>query len=174
VTASGYDEEADLRVRAAAAVHQLVERRETLAVAESLTGGLLAGTIVEIAGVSAAFRGGLVLYATDLKASLGGVPADLLTERGPVDPDVALAMADGARAACGADWAAATTGVAGPEPQGGKPVGRVYVAVVGPGTREVRQLDLPGGRAVVRDGAIGSALDLLTERLRATRPDRVR
>ena len=74
---------------AAAAVHLLVERGETLAVAESLTGGALAGVLVDIAGVSKVFRGGLVLYATELKASLGGVPARLLEERGPVDPDVA-------------------------------------------------------------------------------------
>ena len=80
-------------------MHRLVERGETLAMAESLTGGLLAATIVEIAGVSAVFRGGLVVYATDLKAPLAGVPEDLLAERGPVDPDVAVALADGAPAA---------------------------------------------------------------------------
>jgi nicotinamide-nucleotide amidase len=153
--------------RAAAAVHLLVERGQTLAVAESLTGGLLAAAIVEIAGVSAVFRGGLVVYATDLKASLGGVPAELLDARGPVDPDVARALAEGTRRRCGTDWGVATTGVAGPEPQGGQPVGRVYVAVAGPGRSDVRQLDLPGNRAEVRDGAVGAALDLLTEQIRA-------
>jgi nicotinamide-nucleotide amidase len=158
-------------VRAAAAVHLLADRGETLALAESLTGGLLAGTIVEIAGISAVFRGGLVVYATDLKASLGGVPRDLLDARGPVDPDVALALAGGVRQRCGADWGVATTGVAGPEPQAGQPVGRVYVAVVGPGTAEVRRLDLDGNRAAVRDGSVAAALDLLTAQLRgAPRP----
>jgi nicotinamide-nucleotide amidase len=152
---------------AAAAVHLLVERGETLAVAESLTGGLLAATIVDIAGVSAAFRGGLVVYATDLKASLAGVPPDLLDARGPVDPDVALALAAGARRRCGADWGLATTGVAGPQPQGGQPVGRVYVAVAGPDTDEVRRLDIEGNREAVRDGAVTQALDLLATRLRA-------
>lgn len=153
-------------VRAAAAVHLLVERGETLAVAESLTGGLLAATIVEIAGVSAVFRGGLVVYATDLKAALAGVPADLLDERGPVDPDVAVALAEGVRERCGAVWGVATTGVAGPEPQGGKPVGTVYVAVAGPSGVAVEHLDLDGDRAAVRDGAVGAALDLLIRRLR--------
>lgn len=157
-------------VRAAAAVHLLVERGETLAVAESLTGGALAATIVEIAGVSAVFRGGLVLYATDLKASLGGVPEGLLVERGPVDPDVATAMARGVRRACRADWGLATTGVAGPEPQGGQPVGTVYVAVAGPGGDQVRRLALDGDRASVRDGSVTAALELLTERIRAASP----
>ena len=101
---------------------------ETLAVAESLTGGLLAATLVDVPGASQVFRGGLVVYATDLKATLAGVPAELLDERGPVDPDVAVALADGARERCGADWGLATTGVAGPDPQDGMAVGTVYVA----------------------------------------------
>jgi nicotinamide-nucleotide amidase len=153
--------------RAAAAVHLLADRGETLAVAESLTGGLLSATIVEIAGVSAVFRGGLVAYATELKASLGGVPADLLAERGPVDPDVATAMARGVRERCGATWGVATTGVAGPEPQDGEPVGTVYVAVAGPERADVRHLRLDGNRQAVRDGTVAAALELLTQHLRA-------
>ncbi len=152
-------------------VRVLIERRETLAVVESLTGGLLAATFVEISGVSAVFRGGLVVYATDLKASLAGVPPDLLAARGAVDPDVAVAMAEGGRARCGADWALATTGVAGPDPQEGKPVGLVFVAVAGPGGAAVRRLSVPGDRAVVRAGAVTAVLDLFAEKLRtATRP----
>ena len=158
----------DLGVAAAAAVHTLVDRRETLAVAESLTGGLLAATIVEIAGVSAVFRGGLVVYATDLKHSLAGVPEGLLAERGPVDPDVALALAGGARERCRADWGLATTGVAGPEPQGGKPVGTVFVAVAGPDGDAVRELHLSGSRADVRTGSVSSALALLVDELRGS------
>jgi nicotinamide-nucleotide amidase len=154
-------------VAAAAAVHSLVERRETLAVAESLTGGLLAATIVEIPGVSAVFRGGLVVYATDLKHALAGVPEELLAERGPVDPDVAAALAAGARERCGADWALATTGVAGPEPQDGKPVGLVYVAVAGPHGSAVRRLDLDGPRSHVRSATVTEALGLLVDQLRA-------
>lgn len=150
---------------AAAVVHALVERGETLAVVESLTGGLLSATIVEIAGVSSVFRGGLVVYATDLKSSLAGVPADLLAERGPVDPDVALALAEGGRRRCGADWCLSTTGVAGPEPQGGKPVGTVFVAVAGPAGAAVRELDLGGGRAAVRSGAVTAVLRLFADHL---------
>jgi nicotinamide-nucleotide amidase len=155
-------------VRAAAAVHALVEREETLAVAESLTGGLLAATVVEVAGVSSVFRGGLVVYATDLKTSLAGVPAGVLADRGPVDPDVAAALAQGARERCGADWGLGTTGVAGPEPQGGKPVGTVYVAVAGPDGAAVRRLALTGNRQDIRDGAVTAALELLTAQLRAS------
>src|SRR3954464_3816091 len=96
-------------------------RGQTLAVAESLTGGLLAAEFVAVPGASAVFRGGVVAYATDLKAALLGVPAPLLNSHGPVAPSVAAALAAGARERCGADWAAATTGVAGPDPQGGQP-----------------------------------------------------
>ncbi|MBX6358320.1 MAG: CinA family protein [Micromonosporaceae bacterium] len=148
-------------------VRVLVQRRQTLAVVESLTGGLLAATVVQVPGVSAVFRGGLVVYATDLKASLAGVPPDLLAARGPVDPEVALALAEGGRVRCGADWALATTGVAGPDAQDGKPVGLVFVAVAGPGVAEVRCLSLPGDRPAIRAGAVNAALELLAERLGA-------
>ena len=156
----------DLAVAAAAAVHVLVERRETLASAESLTGGLIAHTIVEIPGVSAVYRGGLVVYATDLKHTLGGVPERLLEERGAVDADVARALAAGTRERCGADWALATTGVAGPEPQDGKPVGLVYVAVAGPHGVTVRELNLSGSRASIRTQSATAVLELLAEELR--------
>jgi nicotinamide-nucleotide amidase len=150
---------------AVAAVQRLVERRETLATAESLTGGLVAATIVAIPGVSAVFRGGLVVYATDLKHELAGVPAGLLAERGPVDPDVAAALAAGARLRCGADWGLATTGVAGPDPQDGKPVGLVYLAVAGPYGTTVRERKLAGNRAVIRTESVTAVLSLLSETL---------
>ncbi|WP_326564340.1 CinA family protein [Micromonospora peucetia] len=153
---------------AAGVVHSLSERHETLATVESLTGGLLAASIVEIAGVSGIFRGGLVVYATELKSWLAGVPEDLLADRGPVDPDVAVALAEGGRRRCGADWGLATTGVAGPEPQDGKPVGLVYVAAAGPSGTHVRQLDLAGGRDHIRSATVIEALRLLTERIRET------
>src|SRR3712207_3936693 len=156
----------DTGVAAAAAVHALVERRQTLATAESLTGGLVAATFVEIPGVSSVYRGGVVVYATDLKHSLAGVPEDLLAERGPVDPDVARELATGVRERCGADWGVATTGVAGPEPQDGVPVGTVYVAVAGPDGATVRELRLEGNRAAVRDGSVTAVLTLLVETMR--------
>jgi nicotinamide-nucleotide amidase len=152
-----------LSVAAAAAVHRLVERSETFATAESLTGGLVASTVVEIPGVSAVYRGGFVVYATELKNLLAGVPAELLAERGPVDADVALALADGARQRCVADWGIATTGVAGPEPQGGKPVGLVYVAVAGPFGSTVRELKLAGNRAAIRTESVTSVLHLFAD-----------
>ena len=151
---------------AAAVIHSLVERGETVAVAESLTGGLLAATLVDVAGASAAFRGGLVVYATDLKQTLAGVPGELLAGRGPIDPDVAIALAEGTRGRCGTDWGLATTGVAGPEPQDGKPVGLVFVAVAGPTGSSARRLQLPGGRAAVRSGTITAVLHLLVDQLR--------
>ena len=147
----------------------LKQRGETLATAESLTGGLVAATIVDVPGASAVFRGGLVAYATELKAALVGVPEDLLQERGPVDPEVARALARGARERCGADWGVATTGVAGPDPQDGHPVGRVYVAVSGPGVDEVRELTLTGDRPAIRAGSVAAVLVLLEDTLVSAR-----
>ena len=142
----------------------LGERGETLAVAESLTGGLLAASIVDVAGASAVFRGGLVVYATDLKATLAGVPSSLLASHGPVHPLVAAALAAGARQRCSADWGLATTGVAGPDPQDGIEPGTVYVAVDGP-TSRVQRLDLDGDRAAIRAATVAAALALLAESL---------
>ena len=151
-------------------ISALRERGQTVAVAESLTGGLLAATLVEIPGVSAVFRGGLVVYATELKHTLAGVPQRLLDERGPVDPEVALALARGVRQRCGSDWGLATTGVAGPDPQDGKPVGTVFVAVAGPAGATVRQLGLAGSRTEIRAGTVTSVLSLLLGELRGSAP----
>lgn len=143
-------------------LHQgLRERGATVGTAESLTAGLLAAELTSTAGASATFRGGLVVYATDLKASLGGVPGPLLAAHGPVSPQTAAALAGGARDRLGATYGLAVTGVAGPEPAGGQPVGRVYAAVAGPAGTQVRELDLAGDRAAVRTAAVTAALDLL-------------
>jgi nicotinamide-nucleotide amidase len=152
---------------AAAVVHALAERQESLATVESLTGGLLASHVVEVAGASRVFRGGLVVYATEMKALLADVPEELLRERGAVDPDVARALAEGGRKRCAADWCLATTGVAGPEPQDGKPVGLVYVALAGPQGSEVRRLELSGGRDLIRTASATEALRLLAGHLHA-------
>jgi nicotinamide-nucleotide amidase len=152
-------------VLASDVVRLVAARGETFATAESLTGGLVAATVVEVPGASAVFRGGLVVYATDLKHALAGVPEDLLVERGPVDPDVALALAAGARRRCGADWGLATTGVAGPDPQNGIPPGTVYVAVDGPSGGEVLRLALTGDRATVRTESVTRVLRLFAERI---------
>ncbi len=146
----------------------LVDRGQTVAVAESLTGGLLAASFVAVPGASRAFRGGLVVYATDLKASLAGVSAGLLAERGAVNPEVARALARGARMRCGADWGLGTTGVAGPDPQDGEPVGTVFVAVAGPdGDAIVRRLEpCPVSRDEIRAAAVSAAIGLLAVALR--------
>ena len=136
----------------------LRSRRESLAVAESLTGGDLCGTLVAVPGCSAVFRGGLVAYAPDLKARLLGVDAQLLATTGAVDTRVAQQMATGARRLLAADWAVATTGVAGPAEAGGRSPGTVHVAVVGPATATAAQYHLPGGRAEVRAGAVAAAV----------------
>ena len=145
-----------------AAIHAALQAQgATVAVAESLTAGLLAAALTETPGASRTFRGGLVVYATDLKASLGGVPADLLAEHGPVSAPVAAAMAEGVRRRLAASYGVALTGVAGPEPQGEEPVGTVYVSVAGPHGRIVRRLALTGDRARIRADAVQGALNLL-------------
>ena len=146
-------------------VATLRDRGQTLAVAESLTGGLLAATLVDVPGVSAILRGAIVAYAIDLKSALLGVPVDLLNERGAVDPDVAVAMAAGVRERCGADWALSSTGVAGPDPQDGIAPGTAFVAVAGPGGTAVRALALDGDRVAVRRGTVIAALSLLAHHL---------
>jgi nicotinamide-nucleotide amidase len=144
------------------ALHRrLVENGFTVAVAESLTGGLLSAALTERGGASAYLRGGLVVYATDLKASLAGVDERLLAERGPVDPDVAAALARGARDRLGADFGIGVTGVAGPDPQDGVPVGTVYVAVAGPGRIEVLARLFTGDRSAIRRASVAAAVDLL-------------
>jgi nicotinamide-nucleotide amidase len=145
-----------------AALHaDLRELGATVAVAESLTGGLLTAALTATPGASESVRGGLVVYATSLKASLAGVPAPLLDQRGPVDPDVALALARGARSRLGATYGLAVTGVAGPDAQGDKPVGTVFLALAGPDHEVVAERAFTGDRAVVRAAAVRAALDIL-------------
>ncbi|HEY5050034.1 MAG TPA: competence/damage-inducible protein A [Acidothermaceae bacterium] len=148
-------------------VHQLLlTAGATVATAESLTGGLLGAALSSTPGASETYRGGAVLYATDSKAAVVDVPATLLAERGPVDPDVAVAMADGARRAFDATYGLGTTGVAGPTEQDGKPVGTVYIALVGPADGPmVRELRLAGGRDRVRQGSVLTALDVVRRHL---------
>lgn len=142
----------------------LRERGEVLGTAESLTGGLLSGAVTSVPGSSAAYAGGLVTYATPLKVRLLGVPESLVAEHGVVSAECARAMAVGARERTGADWALATTGVAGPDRQEGHPAGTVHVGLAGPeGSVAARHLDLPGDRAAVRAGTVREALALLHE-----------
>jgi nicotinamide-nucleotide amidase len=173
---------------AEAVVAALGERSQTLATAESLTGGLVGATLTAVPGASAVYRGGLIVYATELKAELAGVSAQTLAADGPVAASTAAQLARGAADVCGADWGLATTGVAGPDPQDGHPVGQVFVAVAGPppgdvsadradGARErdqsgvqVQELSLAGDRSAIRDQTTRAVLQLLLERLVAGRP----
>ncbi|MEP6851149.1 MAG: CinA family protein [bacterium] len=145
----------------AALQQQLIDAAATVAVAESLTGGLLSAALTDLAGASAVLRGGLVVYATELKAQLAGVPADLLAERGAVDPDVASALAVGVRERLGTTYGLGVTGVAGPDPQDGQPVGTVFAGCAGPRRVLVSAHHFDGDRGAIRSAAVQAALALL-------------
>jgi nicotinamide-nucleotide amidase len=146
---------------AADIVGVLTRRNLTVATAESLTGGLVSAALTSVPGASAVFRGGVVVYATELKAALLDVPRPLLAAHGAVDPEVAAAMADGVRERLGAAVGAATTGVAGPDSAEGKPPGTVHVAVSAGGGRVSRTLTLTGGRDQIRHDTVERCLSLL-------------
>ena len=146
-------------------LHMLEQRSATLAVAESLTGGLLAGRITDVPGASRVFRGGVVSYATDVKGSVLGVDADILATEGAVSPQTAAAMAEGVRALMGATYGLATTGVAGPAEQEGKPVGTLHIGLAGPEGTITRSLRLPGDRPRIRIYSVVQALDVLRRTL---------
>jgi nicotinamide-nucleotide amidase len=147
-------------------IHVLLQAGgHTVAVAESLTGGLVAAALTDIPGASASFRGGIVSYATDLKARLLGVDAGLLARYGAVYPQVAVGMAEGVRARLGASFGLATTGVAGPDPQDGYSVGTVHIAVSAADDTVVRTIALSGDRAQIRRLTVEHALGLLLGRI---------
>lgn len=150
-------------VTAQEVVAAYVARGSTAATAESLTAGLVVASLADVPGASSMLRGGVVSYATEVKAALLGVSEDLLREAGSVDPEVARQMAVGARAACGADYAVSTTGAAGPEPHDGKPVGTVFVGLAGPGGTDVREYRFSGTRAEIRAAARDAALTALLD-----------
>lgn len=135
----------------------------TLATAESLTGGLVAATIVSVPGASHVLLGGVVAYSAAVKCSLLGVDPALVARVGTVDEEVAVQMAEGGRRATGADLAVATTGVAGPGPAEGRPAGTVWIACADASGAVTRELHLDGDRDAVRRGSVAAALDLLRE-----------
>jgi len=146
---------------AADVVARLRAAGQTLAVAESLTGGLLAARVVDVPGASAVLRGGVVAYATDLKHVLLGVPEQLLARHGAVHAEVAAQMAIGVRDRLGATWGLSTTGVAGPQPQDGHPAGTVHLGLAGPAGVRTVELSLQGDRAQIRAATVDAALALL-------------
>jgi nicotinamide-nucleotide amidase len=150
--------------------HQLARAGQTVAVAESLTGGLIAAALTRRPGASTVFRGAVVAYHDDVKEHLVGVGADLLAREGAVSPDVASELAAGARTTFGADWGIGATGVAGPDPVGRIKAGTAFVAVAGPGGHVGLPLRLGGGREQVRDQVVLASVRLLAESLAAAGP----
>ncbi|HVV30000.1 MAG TPA: CinA family nicotinamide mononucleotide deamidase-related protein [Mycobacteriales bacterium] len=148
-------------------VRLLTDTGATVACAESLTAGLLAARIADVPGASAVLRGGIVAYATALKADLLGVPRQQLAADGPVAASTAAAMAVGVAGRCAANYGIALTGVAGPAPQDGHPAGTVFVAVHGPAGTETARLQLPGDRPQIRSYAVTAALAMLRGAVRA-------
>ena len=149
---------ADLDTR----VHLLLRAAgHTVSTAESLTGGRLAVHFTDTPGASETYLGGVVTYATELKASVLDVPADVIDEHGVVSVACARAMASGVRKLTGSTFGLSTTGVAGPDEQEGKPAGTVYVGISGPGLLEVVELDLDGDRTAVQEGSCLQALEAL-------------
>ncbi|KAK0723392.1 hypothetical protein B0T26DRAFT_740340 [Lasiosphaeria miniovina] len=160
---------------ASEAIRLLRAAGETVGVGESLTAGGVQAAITNVPGASAAFRGGVVTYATELKAKLLKVDEALIQREGVIHGDVALQMAEGARAitsfpgAAPTTWGIGTTGVAGPAQQDGKPVGMVFIGVasVHGGSRSWGPFLFPGDRDAIRQATIKQALSLLRDALAA-------
>jgi len=158
------------RELAAEVLRLLTQGGQTVATAESLTGGLVAAALTDVPGASTAFRGGIVAYATELKSRLLGVDPVMLSAHGPVYPPVAAAMAEGVRKRLVATIGVATTGVAGPDPQDGHPPGTVHIAVSLADDTIVRTIALQGNRDQVRRLTVERVLGLLLGRLREECP----
>lgn len=151
------------------AIATLKERGWTCATCESLTGGLICATLVDVPGASAVVRGGLVTYQTDTKTLLAGVSAGLIEEHGVVSADVARAMAEGARVRLGVDVAVSATGLAGPD--GGTPdcpVGTVYIGVSTAQETRAIHLLLTGDRTSVRRQAVEKAIEAIAQAANTT------
>lgn len=142
----------------------LSDRGLTLALAESMTAGGVSARIARVPGASAVLRGAVVVYATPTKVSLAGIEPSILAAHGPVSREVSVALAQAARARLGADVGLSVVGVAGPDEQGGQPVGRVHIACsIGEDTAH-QQLDVPRqGRVGIQELAVTSALDFLRD-----------
>jgi nicotinamide-nucleotide amidase len=146
----------------AARVHSLLQARgESVATAESLTGGRLAAALTAVPGGSASYVGGVVAYATAVKVSVLGVPQSVVDTDGVVSAPCAVAMAQGVARLTGSTYALATTGVAGPDLQEGHPAGTVYVGIHGPDGTSAGLLELAGGREEIAAATCENALSAL-------------
>ena len=150
---------------AAALIAELTRRGLTIAVAESLTGGLLVAELIAVPGASVVVRGGVVAYATDLKQALLGVDAALLAASGPIHPDVARQMADGVRRRLGADIGISTTGAAGPDPQDGHEPGEVWLGFAIGDEVSAVGLALGGDRDAIRSHTVSESLSRVRQLL---------
>ena len=150
---------------AARLISRLADDRLTLATSESLTGGLIGAALTSVPGASQAYLGGVIAYATALKAVLSGVAAAVLDRHGAVSAETVTAMAQGVRRITGADWGLAVSGVAGPSPQEGQPPGTVWIAVAGDRPPVVRRFAFTGDRSEVRAQTVAAALRLLLAQL---------
>ena len=150
---------------AAEVISRLRDEGATLATAESISAGRLAARITDVPGSSAVYAGGVVSYATPVKVEVLGVPEDVVAAHGVVSGECARAMAEGVRALLRTSYGVSTTGVAGPDTQEGKPVGKVFIAVAGAGRTEVAELDLSGDRAEIQRATVDGALSALLGRI---------
>jgi nicotinamide-nucleotide amidase len=146
----------------------LAERAQTLAFAESCTGGKLSAAFVNVPGVSKVFKGSIVAYSNSMKEDVLGVNSATVKSLGAVSSPTALEMARGVLSASNTTWAVSVTGIAGPT--GGseeKPVGTVFFAIVGPGVEEWAKCWFDGDRAQIQDKAVEYAIDLLNKKIRS-------
>jgi nicotinamide-nucleotide amidase len=139
-------------------IADLKVHQQTVATAESLTAGLLTATLAGVPGASAVLRGGLVTYTEDTKIALAGVAPQVLDAVGPVAAPTARALAVGARQRCAATWGVGLTGVAGPDPHGGHPIGTVFLGLAGPVDTQVVELHFVGSRWDIRMSAVTEAI----------------
>lgn len=149
----------------------LAERGLTIATSESITGGLLGATITGVPGASRYYVGGVVVYATEQKARIGGVGAGVLKSHGVISEQTAVEMAMGVQELTGADYALAASGVAGPDPQEGHPPGVVWIAAAGPRVGAIEpspvalRFEFDGDRQQIREQTVSAALQMLRKLL---------
>jgi len=155
---------------AAAVLGELGHLEQTVAAAESCTGGLVSSALTEVPGASQSFVGGVVAYSNQLKESLLAVPASMLVAHGAVSDTVARAMAEGVKARLGTTWGLGITGIAGPDGGSpGKPVGLVFWAVAGPDGVSSQHKRFAGDRSAVRQNSVMAVLEMLSRRLAENR-----
>ena len=154
---------------ALAVVARLRDLGLTVATAESLTGGLVCAALTSVPGASSVVRGGVVAYASEVKATVVGVDAGVLAREGAVSAAVAGELAARVRAVMGCDVGVSTTGVAGPDPADGRPPGTVFIGACGPWGILVEELSLTGNREQIRAATVRAALTLLTTALQNLR-----